>query len=73
MAQDYKTMRVPAEAYRYAKDAKRDDETWGEFMRRLSDNPPEPVEYVDADAVEEVIDPTAVAVAVADELEGRQR
>jgi len=47
MAQDYKTMRVPEDAYEQAKAAKRDGETWGEYLRRCGENPPEVREYVE--------------------------
>ena len=45
---DYKTLRVPAEDYEQARESKDDSETWGEFLRRCSENPPETKEYVDA-------------------------
>ena len=47
---DYKTLRVPEEAYEHAKEAKKDDETWGEYLRRCSENPPEIKRFVEADA-----------------------
>ncbi|AFH22490.1 hypothetical protein OSG_eHP27_00190 [environmental Halophage eHP-27] len=34
---DYKTMRVPEDAWQDAKDAKRDGETWGEYLQRCAD------------------------------------
>jgi hypothetical protein len=49
---EYKTLRVPADAYEVAKDSKQETETWGEFLRRCSENPPETIEYVDADELE---------------------
>lgn len=53
MGQDYTTMRVPTDAHEAAQEAKNDEkkETWGEYLRRCSDNPPEIQELVDADAV----------------------
>jgi hypothetical protein len=36
---DYKTMRVPEEAWKVAKEAKGEDETWGEYLRRCADSP----------------------------------
>jgi len=51
MAQDYKTMRVPEDAYEAAKDSKRDGETWGQFLQRCTNTPPEFREYVEVDDV----------------------
>ena len=45
---DYKTLRVPEDAYDTAKESKREKETWGEFLQRCSDNPPEIREFVEA-------------------------
>jgi len=45
---DYKTLRVPEDAYDIAKESKREKETWGEFLQRCSDNPPEIREFVEA-------------------------
>jgi len=36
---EYKTMRVPAPAWEAAAEAKGDDETWGEYLRRCADEP----------------------------------
>ena len=47
MAQDYKTMRVPEDAYDEAKAAKRDGETWGEYLRRCGETPPEVRRFVE--------------------------
>lgn len=55
MTTDYKTLRVPEDAYEAAKDAKQETETWGEFLRRCSENPPETVEYVKVNALEELL------------------
>jgi predicted CopG family antitoxin len=52
---DYKTLRVPEDAYEAAKASKQETETWGEFLRRCSENPPETVEYVKANALEELL------------------
>ena len=46
---DYKTMRVPKDDWEKAKAAKRDTETWGEFLQRCSNTPPEIREYVEQD------------------------
>jgi len=48
MTTEYKTLRVPAEDYKQARESKNDSETWGEFLQRCSENPPETKEYVDA-------------------------
>jgi len=48
MTTEYKTLRVPAEDYEQARESKHDSETWGEFLQRCSENPPETKEYVDA-------------------------
>lgn len=45
---EYKTLRVPEDAYDAAQDAKRDAETWGEFLQRCSDTRPEIREFVEA-------------------------
>lgn len=45
---DYKTLRVPESAWEQARESKRENETWGEFLRRCSDNPPEIREFVEA-------------------------
>ena len=52
---EYKTLRVPADAYDVAKDSKQETETWGEFLRRCSENPPESIEIVPADELERTI------------------
>jgi len=45
---EYKTLRVPKPDYEEARESKHDSETWGEFLQRCSENPPETKEYVDA-------------------------
>jgi len=52
---DYKTLRVPEDAYEVAKASKQETETWGEFLQRCSENPPETVEYVKVNALEELL------------------
>jgi len=44
---DYKTLRVPEDAYDAAKDSKRDAETWGEFLQRCADTRPNITELVE--------------------------
>ena len=48
MTTEYKTLRVPAPAYKKAKENKKDGETWGEYLQRCTDNPPELKEFVEA-------------------------
>jgi hypothetical protein len=36
---DWKTMRVPKDAWEVANEAKGDNETWGEYLRRCADEP----------------------------------
>jgi len=52
---EYKTLRVPEDAYEEARESKKETETWGEFLRRCSENPPETIEYVEADELEKRI------------------
>lgn len=67
---DYKTMRVPADAHEVAKASKRDDETWGDFLRRCADNPPEVREYVEGGDVEERLARIESAVETVEERTG---
>lgn len=48
---DYKTLRVPEDAYDAARDSKRDAETWGDFLQRCADERPAIREFIDADDV----------------------
>lgn len=52
---DYKTIRVPESAYEKAKESKRPAETWGEFIQRCTEEPPEMREFVGIDVVKEAI------------------
>lgn len=52
MTTEYKTLRVPVEAWHDAHQAKKDNETWGEYLQRCSENPPTTTEYVDAAALD---------------------
>ena len=45
---EYKTMRVPKAALEKARESKRETETWGEFLQRCSNEPPEIREFVEA-------------------------
>jgi len=72
---EYKTLRVPADAYEEARESKDDSETWGEFLQRCSENPPETKEFVDATrGVQlEATEYEKIAREVAEELEGLSR
>jgi len=67
---DYKTMRVPEDAYEQAKADKRDEETWGDFLQRCSNNPPEIREFVETENAGVTYDDVkaACAKAIRDEL-----
>jgi predicted CopG family antitoxin len=49
MTTEYKTLRVPKPDYEKARESKEESETWGEFLQRCSENPPETVEFVEVD------------------------
>ena len=51
---EYKTMRVPQEAWEAAKASKKTEETWGEFIQRCSNNPPEIKRFVEESATNTV-------------------
>lgn len=36
---EYKTMRVPVDAWNAAQEARKDNETWGDYLRRCADEP----------------------------------
>ena len=44
---EYTSIRVTVDAKDAAEQSKRDGETWGEYIRRCTDNPPEIREFVD--------------------------
>ena len=77
MGQDYKTMRVPREAWEQANDAKQDKETWGEYLQRCTDNPPEITEFVEKESTRtvqlEATEYSKIAEEVTHKLEGLQR
>jgi hypothetical protein len=51
---EYKTLRVPKDAYEKAQEARQEyDDTWGEYLRRCAENPPVEVTVVDSQAVTE--------------------
>jgi hypothetical protein len=49
---DYTSIRVPVEAKDAASESKRDDETWAEFMQRLSDTQPDKIEVVPTEDID---------------------
>lgn len=48
---EWTTIRVPQGAADEARDAKRNSETWGDYLRRCADTNPEVREFVDVQAV----------------------
>ena len=57
MTKDYDTVRVEKAAKSVADDAKADDETWSDYIRRCADAEPSVQRLVDADAVaDELVD-----------------
>lgn len=58
---EYKTMRVPAEAWETAQKARGDGETWGEYLRRCAD---EPRVELSEDEVRELVREMVVAEAL---------
>lgn len=64
---EYKTMRVPVAAWESARDAKRESETWGEYLQRCAD-----VDTASTDApevVEPSVDTDEIARKVVADLE----
>ena len=77
---DYTTIRVSKDAKAQAQEAKRDGETWNEYLQRCTETPPNVQEFVPVDEVvgREVPKTTVQLEAteyskIADELEGRLR
>jgi len=74
---EYKTMRVPQEAWEQANDAKQDNETWGEYLQRCAENPPEITEFVEKESTTtvqlEATEYSKIAEEVTHKLEGLQR
>jgi len=48
---EWTTIRVPQGAADEARDAKRNSETWGDYLRRCADSDPEVREFVDVEDV----------------------
>jgi len=70
MGQEYKTLRVPEADYEQAKASKKSKETWGEFLQRCSNNPPEIREFVERSNQTVELEATTVN-DIADEVERR--
>jgi len=47
MSKEYTAIRVESGAKETAKDAKREGETWSEYVQRCAENPPEVKEFVE--------------------------
>ena len=79
-SKEYTTIRVSKDAKAEAQEAKRDGETWNEYLQRCTETPPNVQEFVPVDEVvgREVPKTTVQLEAteyskIADELEGRLR
>ena len=48
---DYTTIRVSKAAKESAQEAKRDGETWNDYLQRCTDTPPSVTEFVDVEDV----------------------
>ena len=71
---EYKTMRVPKDAWETAQESKRENETWGEFLQRCSKNPPAVKEFVEASDEHRSVTLEATEYRkIADEVEKRLR
>lgn len=79
MAKDYTTIRVEQAAKDAAEEHKTEGETWSDYIRRCTDDPPEVREYVPADAsgvdTEGLVADLRAELppAIAEELQGRLR
>ena len=89
MTKEYTAIRVSKQAKEQAEAAKRDGETWDDYIRRCTENPPEIREFVESangDSVTSDVDPSELAREVSrqldyaqlagkvgDEIEGRLR
>lgn len=73
MTKDYTTIRVTQDAKDAAEESKREGETWNDYLQRCTDNPPEIVEYVEADTNQPVRLEATEYRKIADEVEGRLR
>jgi len=52
---EYTSIRVTEEAKAQAEDAKKEDETWNEYIQRCTANPPPVIEYVQASDVVDAV------------------
>ena len=70
---EYKTMRVPEDDWKAAKESKRENETWGEFLQRCSNNPPEIREFVERSSTQTVDLEATTINQIAEAVEQRLR
>jgi len=68
---EHTTIRVTKDAKEAADKAKKENETWNEYIQRCTENSPEIVEFVEAE--HSGIDYTELANQVGDEVERRLR
>jgi len=75
MSKDYTTIRVEQNAKDTAEQAKSDGETWSDYIRRCTDNPPEVREFVERDGgdpVQPELDTDGIAERIVDRIEETQ-
>jgi len=68
---EHTTIRVTKDAKEAADKAKKENETWNEYIQRCTDNSPEIVEFVEAE--HSGVDYTELSNQVAEEVERRLR
>ena len=73
MAKDYTAIRVSKAAREDAENAKRDGETWDEYIERCSNNPPEIKRFVEESTTNTVQLEATEYRKIADELIQRMR
>ena len=74
MVKDYTAIRVSTDAKDAAENAKRDGETWDEYIQRCTTNPPEVKEFVEASDEHRPVTLEATEYRkIADEVEERLR
>ena len=73
MTKDYTAIRVSKASKEQAEAAKRDGETWDEYIQRCSNNPPEVKRFVEESTTNTVQLEATEYRKIADELESRMR
>ena len=73
MSKDYTTIRVEQDAKDAAESEKKDGETWSDYIRRCTNNPPEVREFVEASYGNRVTLEATEYAKIADEIEGRMK